>query len=186
MLKYSLKRVLLAFITAFIILTLTFFLVKSLPAVKVFSPQENVRYAFYMDQYHLGYVTYFTKTVAEVENGFVPAVAPLDQMKIGNEWFYFYQRPIVEQYFTWLGNIVTKWDWGRSTAIEPNASAILIIAQRLPASMSVNIVSVIISVPLGIGFGILAGLKKIHGLTTPFQHQSWCSFPSHPSSLFHS
>ena len=160
MLKYSLKRVLLAFITAFIILTLTFFLVKSLPAVKVFSPQENVRHAFYMDQYHLGYVTYFTKTVAEVENGFVPAVAPLDQMKIGNEWFYFYQRPIVEQYFTWLGNIVTKWDWGRSTAIEPNASAILIIAQRLPASMSVNIVSVIISVPLGIGFGILAGLKK--------------------------
>ena len=160
MLKYSLKRVLLAFITAFIILTLTFFLVKSLPPVKIFSPQENTRYAFYMDQYRLGYVTYFTKTIAEVDNGFVPSVTPLDQMKIGNLYYYFYQRPIVDQYFTWLGNIVTKWDWGRSTAIEPNASAILIIAQRLPTSMSVNIVSVILSVPLGIALGILAGLKK--------------------------
>ena len=162
MLKYSIKRVLLAFVTAFIILTLTFFLVKSLPPTRVISPDENVRYAFYMDQYNLGYVTYFTKTIAEVEipNGFVPEVAPLDQMKIGTEYYYFYTRPIVEQYFSWLGNIVTRWDWGRSTVIEPNASAIRIIGQRLPASMSINIVSVIISVPLGIAFGILAGLKK--------------------------
>ena len=55
MLKYSIKRVLLAFVTAFIILTLTFFLVKSLPPRGVISPDENVRYAFYMDQVHLGY-----------------------------------------------------------------------------------------------------------------------------------
>ena len=161
MLKYSIKRVLLAFVTAFIILTLTFFLVKSLPPTKVFSPYENVRYAFYMDQYNLGYVTYFTKTAFEVEEGgFVPPGNPLDQMKIGTDYYYFYTKPIVEQYFSWLGNIITKWDWGRSTVIEPNASAMLIIAQRLPASMYVNIVSVILSVPLGIALGILAGLKK--------------------------
>ena len=55
MLKYSIKRVILAFITAFIILTLTFFLVKSLPPRQVFSPDENVRYAFYVDQVNLGY-----------------------------------------------------------------------------------------------------------------------------------
>lgn len=161
MLKYSLKRVILVLITAFIILTLTFFLVKSLPQSRVISPDENVRWAFYMNQYDLGYVTYFTKPAVEVETtGFIPEVTPLDQVKIGTDYYYFYTKPIVEQYFSWLGNIVTRWDWGTSTVIEPNASAMLIILQRLPASMSVNIVSVVISVPLGIALGILAGLKK--------------------------
>ena len=154
MLKYSLKRVLLAFVTAFIILTLTFFLVKSLPPSKVISPDAHVRYAFYADQVRLGYV---------IESDILrPDLAkePLDQMIIDNKDVYFYVRPVVEQYFSWLGNIVTKWDWGRSEYIEPNASAINIIIQRLPYSMYVNIVSVILSVPLGIAFGILAGLKK--------------------------
>ena len=161
MLKYSLKRVILALITAFIILTLTFFLVKSLPQSRVISPDENVRYAFYMNQYDLGYVTYFTKPAVEVETtGFIPEVTPLDQIKLGADYYYFYTKPIVEQYFSWLGNIVTRWDWGTSTVIEPNASAINIIGQRLPVSMSVNIFAVLISLPLGIGLGILAGLKK--------------------------
>ena len=35
-----------------------------------------------------------------------------------------------------------------------------IIAERLPTTISVNIISVVISVPLGILFGIIAGLKK--------------------------
>ena len=163
MLKYSIKRVILAFVTAFIILTLTFFLVKSLPETPVISPDENVRYAYYMRQYDLGYVTYFTKTIEEVEStGFVPEIAPLQGqgIKIGSYYYYFYTKPIVEQYFSWLGNIVTKWDWGTSTIIEPSASAMFIIIQRLPASMIVNIISVVVSVPLGIALGILAGLKK--------------------------
>ena len=159
MLKYSIKRVLLAFLTAFIILTLTFFLVKALPATGVVSPNENVRYAFYMDQYNLGYVTYITKNIVEAET-FDPGKDFLAKVIVSDQVYYFYTKPIIEQYFMWLGNIVTKWDWGRSTVIEPNSSAILIIAQRLPASMSVNIVSVIFSVPLGIALGILAGLKK--------------------------
>ena len=156
MLKYSLKRVLLAFVSTFIILTLTFFLVKSLPSRGVISPDKNVVYAFYIDQVNLGYV---------VEKG-VPTPGLGDALKvfqageIDHDAHYFYTKPIVEQYFSWLGNIVTKWDWGRSTVIKPNASAIRIIAQRLPASMSVNIISVILSVPLGIALGILAGLKK--------------------------
>ena len=151
MLKYSLKRVVLAFVTAFIILTLTFFLVKSLPPRGVFSPDENVRYAFYVDQVNLGYCV----DLLDTRMG-----APLESFTFDGVTHNFYTKPIIDQYFSWLGNIVTKWDWGRSTVIEPNASAIRIIAQRLPTSMYINIVSVVISVPLGIGLGILAGLKK--------------------------
>ena len=157
MLKYSIKRIILAFVTAFIILTLTFFLVKSLPPTKVISPDENVVYGYYMNQVKLGYCTVIEKPAAE---HFLPSVTPLDSVVIGRMEYFFYTTPVWQQYFHWLGNIVTKWDWGTSTVIEPGASAIRIIAQQLPASLSVNIVSVIVSVPLGIALGILAGLKK--------------------------
>lgn len=153
MLKYSLKRIVLALLTAFIILTLTFLLVKSLPPRGVFSPDENVRYAFYIDQVDLGYCIDSPTLIESLG-------APLESFTIGGVEHHFYTTPIMDQYFSWLGNIVTKWDWGRSTVIEPNSSAIVIIGQRLPATISVNVVAVLLSVPSGIGLGILAGLKK--------------------------
>lgn len=153
MLKYSIKRIILAFVTAFIILTLTFFLVKSLPPRGVVSTDINVRYAFYMTQIDLGYVVDVNKLTPELGTC-------LEHMEIDGVNHYFYQKPILDQYFVWLGNILTKWDWGRSTVIEPNSSAISIIFSRLPVSVSVNIISVFVSVPLGIALGIWAGLKK--------------------------
>lgn len=155
MLKYSIKRILLAFITAFIILTLTFFLVKSLPAPRSYSPTPSVNFAYYVDQCDLGYAV--DMPVAHPELGellehFGPEFDGGDH--------YFYVKPIFEQYTNWLKNIVTRWDWGRSTVIEPNSSAIHIIFERLPVSFSVNIISVLLSVPLGILLGIVAGLKK--------------------------
>ena len=153
MLKYSIKRIILAFVTAFIILTLTFFLVKSLPPTGVVSSDKNVIYAFYIDQVNLGYVV--DMPAADPNLG-----TPLEVLTIGGIDHFFYQKPVLDQYFSWLGNIVTKWDWGRSTVLEPNSSAIHIIAERLPVTISVNIISVFVSVPLGIGLGILAGLKK--------------------------
>ena len=154
MLKYSIKRVLLAFITAFIILTLTFFLIKSLPPTGVISPTESVRYAYYIEQVELGYVVDKSELHPELGN-LLESFKELD-----GTTHYFYIKPIFEQYTTWLKNIFTKWDWGRSTVIEPRASAIQIIFRRLPVSFSVNIIAVFLSVPLGILFGIIAGLKK--------------------------
>lgn len=155
MLKYSIKRIILALITAFIILTLTFFLVKSLPPRGVITSDDNVRYAFYVDQVNLGYVLDMPSEAKWL------ADEPLALIKFDNgveHWFY--QKPIADQYFAWIGNIVTKWDWGRSTVLEPNSSAINIIFSRLPVSVSVNVIAVFVSVPLGIALGILAGLKK--------------------------
>ena len=157
MLKYSLKRIILAFVTAFIILTLTFFLVKSLPALRCISPNKGTVWGYYMDQVDLGYCTVIEKPVIE---GYVPTVEPFDRVVVGKTEYFFYLTPIWQQYFRWLGNIVTKWDWGTSTIIEPGTSAIRIIGKQLPATLSVNIISVIVSVPLGILLGIIAGLKK--------------------------
>ena len=155
--KYSLKRILLAFVTALIILTFTFFMIKALPISAKISPDEGVRWGFYMEQVELGYYNVLEKPASE---HFVPTFEVIDDIVIDRTEYFFYQRPIIEQYFSWLGNIVTKWDWGRSTALEINASAIRLIGRRLPVTISINIIVVLLSVPLGIALGIYAGLKK--------------------------
>ena len=155
MLKYSIKRVILALVTAFIILSLTFILVKSLGiADTTFGAKENVRRAFFVDQLNLGYVVRFSQPVTGYGKLLFHYTGPSGI----NE--YYYERPILEQYFSWIKNIITRFDWGTSTSIEPGATAVAIIAERLPTSMIINIISVVFSVPLGIGLGILAGLKK--------------------------
>ena len=153
MLKYSIKRILLAFITAFIIITLTFFLVKSLPYHGVVAPQEHTRYAFYLDELSKGFV--IDCAVESPQYGSL-----LEKFTIDGIDHYFYQTPIIDQYLGWLKRIITAWDWGTSYVIKPNYSTTTIIIERLPVSASINIISVLISVPLGILLGIIAGLKK--------------------------
>jgi len=152
--KYVLQRLALAFMTAFIILSLTYILVAALPIIGGGFGKESSMFAYYQDQVKLGYALDFA----------------VKQEGLGTELWsyvdttgfqhYWYKRPIIDLYFNWLKNIVTKWDWGRSTQIKLNASAMSIILQRLPVSMYLNIISVVISVPLGILLGIWAGLKK--------------------------
>ncbi len=155
MLKYTIKRIILALVTAFIILSLTFILVKSLGITDTtFGSRENVRRAFFIEQMNLGYVDRFYSPHPNLGAPLATFVRPDGKTE------YFYEKPILEQYWHWLSNVLTKFDWGTSTSIEPEAHAISIIAERLPTSMYLNIISVVISVPLGIGLGILAGLKK--------------------------
>lgn len=153
MLKYSIKRIILALITAFIILSLTFILVRSL-GIPVSSAQKgSTLEAFYLRQVNLGYVVVFDHPVS----GYGKCLFDFEIQGVKE---YFYARPIMEQYFFWLKNIFTEWNWGESTSIELKSSAAEIIFSRLPTSMYLNIISVVVSVPLGIGLGILAGLKK--------------------------
>ena len=153
MLKYSLKRILLAFITAFIIITLTFFLVKSLPITRSFAPQEHVKWAYYIQEVNKGLV--IDVDVESPQYGELLAKISRDGID-----HYFYKKPIIDQYFAWLSRIVTHWDWGNSQFISPNISTTTIIMDRLPVSVKINIISVLISVPLGILLGIVAGLNK--------------------------
>ena len=157
MLRYSLKRLLLAFITAFIILTLTFIMVKALPISLKVSTSTGDRWGFYMNQVDLGYFSVIKKPESE---HYVPTVKIIESIVIDKVEYFFYPRPILEQYFSWVGNIFTKWDWGTSTSLEMGASAIRLIGRRLPTTMSINIIVVFLSVPLGIALGVYAGLKK--------------------------
>ena len=153
--KYVLQRLVLAFITAFIILSLTYILVAALPIIGGGFGKESSMFAYYQDQVKLGYALQFNTE----QPGLGTYLWEYFDSGSGIQ-YYWYKRPILDLYFNWIKNIFTRWDWGRSTQIKLNASAMSIILQRLPVSMSLNIISVVISVPLGILLGIWAGLKK--------------------------
>ncbi len=71
-----------------------------------------------------------------------------------------YNKPLLVQYWIYLRNIVTQWDFGTSWYIQFRAPAMEVLTSRLLPTVLVNLYSFILSVPLGILFGIYAAIKK--------------------------
>lgn len=72
-----------------------------------------------------------------------------------------YNRPLMVQYGIFLKNVFTKWDWGFCTTIGTFLKPVTqYIAGKLPATIYVNLLSIFISLPLGIIFGIIAAVFK--------------------------
>lgn len=141
----------LALLTAFIILSLTFILLKLLPPERA-QGMLNSKVAYYENEVRQGYLFFSDK---EVSGRLVDKLVMTD----GSVRLY-YQVPVMVQYGSWLKNIITRWDWGTSNTIQANVDVLVLIGNRIVTSMKINIISVIFSVPLGIGLGIWAALKK--------------------------
>ncbi len=124
MTKYIIKRILLMFLTFFIIMTISFVLIKllPLPAVREMGRDINL-------------------VLARRE-------------KMG------YNRPIMVQYFLFLKSVITDWDWGVGEQMYTALEVTDVMAQKLPYTVLVNLYSILIAIPLGLGLGILAALKK--------------------------
>lgn len=152
MTKYVLKRIALALMTAVIILSLTFILIKLLPFEQPIGLDPQ-KFAYYQDQVRLGFVQSFNK--AQTNKGKL-----LWSYSSSGQQYYYYQVPVFQQFFSWLKNILTKWDWGTSVKIQANVAATVIIGERIKVSMLLNIFSIVFSVPIGIALGIWAALKK--------------------------
>ena len=71
-----------------------------------------------------------------------------------------YNEPYLVQFGIYLKDIFTEFDWGISDVLFFGQEVWDIFLQRLPASMIVNFYSIILSIPIGIGLGIFAALKK--------------------------
>ncbi len=71
-----------------------------------------------------------------------------------------YYDPIMVQLGRYFWNIITKWDWGVSWYIDYGSPAGNTLLSRLPATVIVNVYSVLFAVPIGIALGIFAALKK--------------------------
>ena len=124
MTKYIIKRILLMFLTLFIIMTICFVLVKllPLPAVREMGKDINL-------------------VLARRE-------------KMG------YNKPIMVQYYLFWKNIILDWDWGVGEQMYEGYNVWDVMVQKLPYTVLVNLYSILIAIPLGLGFGIYAALKK--------------------------
>jgi ABC-type dipeptide/oligopeptide/nickel transport system permease component len=152
--KYVLQRIVLIFVTTFIILSLTLILLKLLPTEAPFGKFEAM-YAFYENQVKLGYY-YINNTNPQV------TISNPDTKEI----FGYSAYPVMAQYWRWLVNVFgwtngrLNWDWGTSSKVMPGFTVIYIISIRLPVSIKLNFISLLFSIPLGFIFGIWAALKK--------------------------
>ena len=124
MTKYVIKRILLMFLTLFVIMTMCFVLIKllPLPAVREMGRDINL------------------------------ILAKREQMG--------YNKPIMVQYYLFWKNIILDWDWGVGEQMYGALSVWDVLMQKLPYTVLVNLYSILLAIPLGLGFGIYAALKK--------------------------
>ena len=71
-----------------------------------------------------------------------------------------YGKPIPVQYFLFLKNVLTRWDWGVGEQMYETLEVWDVLVQKLPYTITVNLYSILIAIPIGLAFGIYAALKK--------------------------
>ena len=71
-----------------------------------------------------------------------------------------YNKPYMVQFAIFVKNVVTKFDWGVSEKLYYGRDVVEIFFEKLPATMIVNFYSIIFAIPIGVGLGIFAALKK--------------------------
>ena len=141
MFKYVSKRLGLMLFTFFIIFTMCFVLIKLLPIPTNVLPGQDPEIVMKTLEGR-GWIT----NIREGENGV---------------WEYD-RVPILIQYGTYLKRIVTQGDFGIVTTYGEylNMNIWQVFVDHLPPTILINIYSTLIGVPIGLGLGILAALKK--------------------------
>ena len=69
-------------------------------------------------------------------------------------------KPLVVQYVLFMKGIILENNWGASLKLRPGVSAFDIIGERVGATMVLNILSLLISLPLGVLAGTSAAIYK--------------------------
>ncbi len=140
MFKYVTKRIFLMLFTFLIIFTMCFVLVKLLP---IPSPQVGQEpQVYYKILEGRGWIT---------------------NIKEGSNGVWTYDRvPLAIQYFNYFKRIITSGDFGIVTTYGEylNMNIWEVFTSHLPPTILINIYSTLIGVPIGLGLGIIAALKK--------------------------
>ncbi|MDD5898473.1 MAG: ABC transporter permease [Clostridia bacterium] len=71
-----------------------------------------------------------------------------------------YNEPLLTQYAIYLKNIFTAGDFGTSWYIAFRQPALNVLVDKLLPTVLVNLYSLLFSIPIGIGLGIYAAIKK--------------------------
>jgi len=141
MFKYVTKRLCLMLLTFFIIFTMCFTLIKLLPIPVNVLPGQDPD-IIYKTLEGRGWIT----NIQQGANG-----------------VYTYDRvPIILQLGIYIKRIITEGDFGIVTTYGEymNMNIWEVFVSHLPPTILINIYSTIIGVPIGLGLGIIAALKK--------------------------
>lgn len=66
-------------------------------------------------------------------------------------------QPILTRYFSWLGDAL-QGDWGQSTQF--HKSTLDVLMERIPVTLFFSITAFILSIPLGILFGVISAVQR--------------------------
>ena len=141
MFKYVMKRLGLMVLTFFIIFVMSFVLIKLLPIHVNVGPDQDP-YIAYKQLEGRGWICNITK---------------------GKNGTYTFDRvPILIQLWTYFKRIFTMGDFGIATTYGEylNQPVWDVFVRKLPPTILINIYSTLFGVPVGLGLGILAALKK--------------------------
>lgn len=170
MTKYIIQRIIWIFVILITTLTLTFVLLKT---ASEYPPTKNtdkdrwltqqVNDGYYTVEFYLANSAADRAIVSEIQTndpGINKTVFVVNPVGDSANIKVFRRVSIPDQYFKWIGNIVTEWDWGLSTKIKTNQPAFGVIADKIPLTLSLNLMTLFFYLPFGFAFGILAALKK--------------------------
>ena len=94
----------------------------------------------------------------------LPREMPTDKVQaaaIAARWEALgYNKPVLQQFWIYLKNIFTKFDFGTSWYIAPRKPALDVLTSRFLPTLLVNLYSMLFSVPLGIALGVYAAIRK--------------------------
>ncbi len=124
MFKYIMGRIGAMLLTLFLVMTLSFWIIRLMP-MSIF---EN------------------------------PEVSPEIQRKLEDRMHL--HEPMAVQYYYFIEGIVARGDFGTSVKIRPGLDVFEILSSRIPATVILNVFSLVLSIPLGIIFGTWAALKR--------------------------
>ena len=71
-----------------------------------------------------------------------------------------YNKPLLVQFGIFLKDVITEFDWGLSDKLYVGREVLPLFVGKMPATMIVNLYSILFSIPIGILLGIFAALKK--------------------------
>ena len=123
-LKYILKRILLAILTIWVVITVTFFVMHAVPG----GPFVGEK-----------------------------AISPAAQAAL--EAKYGLDKPLMQQYFTYLKDVVTKFDFGPSLK-QRGRNVIDIIADGMKTSVKLGVIAACLAAVIGIPLGAVAALNR--------------------------
>ncbi len=125
-LMYIVKRLILAIVTVWVVITVTFFVMHAVPG-----------------------------------GPFVGEKAVTETIRKAMEAKYGLDKPLYVQYFTYLGDIVTKFDFGPSLKSR-GRMVIDIIADGMKTSVKLGLIAALIALVTGIVLGSVAALRRNH------------------------